>query len=216
MKKKIVLIISIGIFLLTGILYLQTKAQNSFEGNNLSKWGNYLRENFSATKKASENEEKIYAQGKNAIISVKEMEQAIYFFEMQGNSEEDAKILAYEYMKKSEALYADALLKGYSVTEEEVKKHVDELRSFMEDDILDEDSKNQIESVIAGFGDEEEYWKYEEQVYQKLLVSEKYVNDLQREFYANSFSESEEWNTYFEDLKNMLVEAEEFKIVGEL
>ena len=71
-------------------------------------------------------------------------------------------------------------------------------------------------SIIEGFGSEEEYWKYEEKVYQKLLVSEKYVSDLQKEFYDNSSYNSEEWNIYFENLKESLVEKEEFQVIGEL
>lgn len=150
------------------------------------------------------------------MISVKEMKQAIYFYEIQGNSEEQAITLAYDYMKKSAALYAEASSKGYTTTEEEVKNHVQELREFMESENLDETSKNQVKSIIEGFGSEEEYWKYEEKVYQKLLVSEKYVSDLQKEFYDNSSYNSDEWNTYFENLKESLVEKEEFQVIGEL
>ncbi len=216
MKKKIIVIIFVSLFLVTGILYTQTKAQNDFGSNKLSRWGEYLGKNFNCNRKKTEDNEEIYAKGKKALISVKEMKQAIYFYEIQGNSEEQAKTLAYDYMKKSAALYAEASSKGYTITEEEVKKHVQELREFMESENLDETSKNQVKSIIEGFGSEEEYWKYEEKVYQKLLVSEKYVSDLQKEFYDNSSYNSEEWNIYFENLKESLVEKEEFQVIGEL
>ena len=212
MKKKIILIIFVSLFLVTGILY----AQNNFGSNKLSRWGEYLGKNFNCNRKKTEDNEEIYAKGKKALISVKEIKQAIYFYEIQGNSEEQAITLAYDYMKKSAALYAEASSKGYTTTEEEVKKHVQELREFMESENLDETSKNQVKSIIEGFGSEEEYWKYEEKVYQKLLVSEKYVSDLQKEFYDNSSYNSEEWNIYFENLKESLVEKEEFQVIGEL
>lgn len=212
MKKRIILITSVGIILVIGLLYVRTNTQNSTDKNTSYKWGNYLNKNSSETSKPLTDTE-IYAKGKNATISVQEMKQAIYFFEIQGNSKKDAEKLAYEYMKKSAALYAEAIEKGYNVTEEEVKTQVEELQSFMEDDSLDETSKNQVQSVIEGFDSEEEYWEYERQVYQKLLTSEKYVSDLQKEFYS-TFSQKD-WNTYFENYKNQLVEKEKFQIVKE-
>lgn len=193
-------------------MYVRTNTQNSTDKNTSYKWGNYLNKNSSETSKPLTDTE-IYAKGKNATISVQEMKQAIYFFEIQGNSKKDAEKLAYEYMKKSAALYAEAIEKGYNVTEEEVKTQVEELQSFMEDDSLDETSKNQVQSVIEGFDSEEEYWEYERQVYQKLLTSEKYVSDLQKEFYSTS--SQKDWNTYFENYKNQLVEKEKFQIVKE-
>lgn len=212
MKKRIILITSVGIILVIGLLYVRTNTQNSTDKNTSYKWGNYLNKNSSETSKPLTDTE-IYAKGKNATISVQEMKQAIYFFEIQGNSKKDAEKLAYEYMKKSAALYAEAIEKGYNVTEEEVKTQVEELQSFMEDDSLDETSKNQVQSVIEGFDSEEEYWEYERQVYQKLLTSEKYVSDLQKEFYSTSIQK--DWNTYFENYKNQLVEKEKFQIVKE-
>ncbi len=212
MKKRIILITSVGIILVIGLLYVRTNTQNSTDKNTSYKWGNYLNKNSSETSKPLTDTE-IYAKGKNATISVQEMKQAIYFFEIQGNSKKDAEKLAYEYMKKSAALYAEAIEKGYNVTEEEVKTQVEELQSFMEDDSLDETSKNQVQSVIEGFDSEEEYWEYERQVYQKLLTSEKYVSDLQKEFYSTS--SQKDWNTYFENYKNQLVEKEKFQIVKE-
>lgn len=213
MKKRIILITSVGIILVIGLLYVRTNTQNSTDKNTSYKWGNYLNKNSSETSKPLTDTE-IYAKGKNATISVQEMKQAIYFFEIQGNSKKDAEKLAYGYMKKSAALYAEAIEKGYNVTEEEVKTQVEELQSFMEDDSLDETSKNQVQSVIEGFDSEEEYWEYERQVYQKLLTSEKYVSDLQKEFYSTS--SQKDWNTYFENYKNQLVEKEKFQIVREL
>ena len=42
------------------------------------------------------------------------------------------------------------------------------------------------------------------------------MSDLQKEFYDNSSYNSEEWNIYFENLKESLVEKEEFQVIGEL
>ena len=63
---------------------------------------------------------------------------------------------------------------------------------MMSSEELDEISREQIDNVISGFGNEEEYWKYQEEVYQELLVSQKYVGDLQRKFYEDGANGQEE------------------------
>ena len=144
------------------------------------------------------------------------MKQTIEYYAIQGISEEEAEKQAYEYMKESASLYQEALEQGYSVTDEEVRSYVESLKEMMSSEELDEISREQIDNVISGFGNEEEYWKYQEEVYQELLVSQKYVGDLQRKFYEDGVNGQEEWISYFENFKRKLVEEEDFQIVGEL
>ena len=139
------------------------------------------------------------------------MEQAIYFFELQELDTKTAEETAYAYMKESAALYEKALEEGENVTDEEVKAYVRELRAMYEDENLDEVSREEMEGVIAGFGDEEAYWEYQETVYSKLLVTQKFVDTLQEEYYSSNPRDSEGWKKYFSDYKNDLVESEQFE-----
>lgn len=219
-KKKTKIIITLVIVAIIGILGIvgvSTEAENTTDSSVLKKWGNYLSDRFHKnTKVAGEKQASIYAEGKRAVITVDDMKQTIEYYALQGINEEEAKKQAYEYMKESEALYQEALEQGYSVTDEEVRSYVESLKEMMSSEELDEISREQIDNVISGFGSEEEYWKYQEQVYQELLVSQKYVGDLQREFYEDGANGQEEWISYFENLKKELVAEEDFQIVGEL
>lgn len=217
-KTKIVItLVIVAIIGILGIVGLSTEAENTTDSSVLKKWGNYLSDRFHKnTKVAAEKQESIYAEGKRAVITVDDMKQTIEYYALQGISEEEAEKQAYKYMKESEALYQEALEQGYSVTAEEVHSYVESLKEMMSSEELDEISREQIDNVISGFGSEEEYWKYQEEVYQELLVSQKYVGDLQREFYEDGVNGQEEWISYFENFKRKLVEEEDFQIVGEL
>lgn len=185
--------------------------------NSSEAWGEYLAERANEDSDNGDGiEGDIYAEGKRAVITVDDMKQTIEYYAIQGISEEEAEKQAYEYMKESEALYQEALGQGYSVTNEEVANYVENLKKEMFDESVSEISREQIDNVISGFGNEEEYWKYQEEVYQELLVSQKYVGDLQRKFYEDGASGQEEWISYFENFKRKLVEEENFQIVGEL
>ncbi len=217
-KTKIVItLVIVAIIGILGIVGLSTEAENTTDSSVLKKWGNYLSDRFHKnTKVAAEKQESIYAEGKRAAITVDDMKQTIEYYALQGISEEEAEKQAYEYMKESASLYQEALEQGYSVTAEEVHSYVESLKEMMSSEELDEISREQIDNVISGFGSEEEYWKYQEEVYQELLVSQKYVGDLQREFYEDGVNGQEEWISYFENFKRKLVEEEDFQIVGEL
>lgn len=185
--------------------------------NSSEAWGEYLAERANEDSDSGDRiEGDIYAEGKRAVITVDDMKQTIEYYAVQGISEEEAEKQAYEYMKESASLYQEALEQGYSVTDEEVRSYVESLKEMMSSEELDEISREQIDNVISGFGNEEEYWKYQEEVYQELLVSQKYVGDLQRKFYEDGANGQEEWISYFENFKRKLVEEEDFQIVGEL
>lgn len=217
MKRVIcILILILGVGIL-GIVGYQAEAENEVNSSVLIKWGDYLAEKFHKNSNSTNRiETDIYAEGKRAVITIDDMKQAIEYYTIQGISEEEAEKQAYEYMKESEALYQEALGQGYSVTNEEVENYVENLKKEMFDESVSEISREQIDNVISGFGNEEEYWKYQEEVYQEFLVSQKYVGDLQRKFYEDGANGQEEWISYFENFKRKLVEEEDFQIVGEL
>lgn len=210
MKKKIAAIVAI--ILALGIIYVYEDAKASSTASISEKWGSFLgnkSDSKTVKKKSASAASDIYAEGKEATISITEMKQAVYFYQLQGN--ENAEELAYEYMKESAALYAKAVSEGYAVTDEEVESYVAEIRATAESDELDETSRQQVNDVIAGFGGEENYWEYQVEVNHKLLVSQKYVDKLQEEFYADSSKGQEEWNDYFDNFKRNLVEEEHFE-----
>lgn len=64
MKKKIIVIIFVSLFLVTGILYTQTKAQNDFGSNKLSRWGEYLGKNFNCNRKKQRIMRKFMPKGR--------------------------------------------------------------------------------------------------------------------------------------------------------
>ena len=210
MKKKIAAIVAI--ILALGILYLYEDADASSTESISEKWGSFLggkSDSKGRKAKSASAGQDIYAKGKDATISITEMKQTVYFYQLQGN--ENAEELAYEYMKESAALYAKAVSEGYAVTDEEVEAYVAGLRAVLESDELDETSRQQVKDVMAGFGNEEDYWEYQVEVNRRLLVSQKYVDKLQEEFYADTSKEQEEWNEYFDNFKRNLVEEEHFE-----
>ena len=44
------------------------------------------------------------------------------------------------------------------------------------------ENKEQLNSVLKGFGSEDEYWDYEYMVYQKQLPIQKYVKSLENDY----------------------------------
>ncbi len=69
---------------------------------------------------------------------------------------------------------------------------------------------------------EEDYWNYEFTVYQKNILIQNYVADLEKKYFkANSINSDskydvvdEKWQVYFEELKKDLVEDEDFVLVN--
>ena len=62
-----------------------------------------------------------------------------------------------------------------------------------------------MELIISAFKNEEDYWDYERDVYQKLLVSENYVSAVKKEFWeTHPGATYNEWEQYFEDWKATL------------
>ena len=115
-------------------------------------------------------------------------------------------------IKQYNALYAAAVKNGYSVTDEQVQAYIEDMKLQLES----VDNSEDIQDVIDQFDSEDDYWAYEFTVYQKQLPIQNYVsalNDEYNEKAVDSFSEEaqEEWDTYFENLKDKLVKEQNFK-----
>ena len=211
MKKKIQALCAsffMGIlFLMVGIPIL---AEPSYE-TKFSDWGNLLKQYAN-----DENgNEMIYARGKNGVITNKEVEQAIAFYDTFGMSAEEARKQAILYVEEREALYQQAIEAGYTVTDKEVYDYLEELKQF----INQSENKEDAMAIIEQFDSEEDYWNYEFEVYKKDLPIQKYMAAKEKEFkevapQAKSINEiEEEWQDYYEQIKAQAVENEEFKVV---
>ena len=81
------------------------------------------------------------------------------------------------------------------------------------------ENREQLNSVIKGFGSEDEYWDYEYMVYQKQLPIQKYVKSLEKKYnkaHQDEFTDkqlAEGWNTELDSIKKKLVKEQQFKEV---
>ena len=113
-------------------------------------------------------------------------------------------------MEKREALYQAAIKNGFTVTDEEIKSYLDELKKTLEQ----ADNKDDVLAIISKFDSEEAYWAFEYTVYQKDLPIQKYVASLEQEYFkGNTTSSDADWVNYFEKLKTQLAEDENFQYV---
>ncbi|GAB6954394.1 hypothetical protein [Mediterraneibacter glycyrrhizinilyticus] len=162
--------------------------------DSVTAWGQFLSKQYYSGN--SKNQEENFE---------KQLEQTIKFYELQGYEAKEAEEIAKDYVKVSNAIYQKALEEGYQVTEREVEEKVKELRASYYDPELNENSRRQMELIISAFKNEEDYWDYERDVYQKLLVSENYVSAVKKEFWeTHPGATYNEWEQYFEDWKATL------------
>ena len=115
-------------------------------------------------------------------------------------------------IKQYNALYAAAVKNGYSVTDEQVQAYIEDMKLQLES----VDNSEDIQDVIDQFDSEDDYWAYEFTVYQKQLPIQNYVSALNDEYNEKAVDSSseeaqEEWDTYFENLKDKLVKEQNFQ-----
>ena len=223
MKKRVKLISSLCfVLVLMGALCVGAYA-SSETSHQMKEWGEILRDSFSLShtdKNAVLQSDNIYAEGKNAVVSNQEIEQATKFYMLSGLDEDTAKEQAIDYTMQREALYQAAIENGYSVTDEEVNSYLDELKST----INEADNKDDVDAVISQFDSEDDYWNYEFSVYKKDLSIQSYVHDLEQKFNQqstlstnslNSKEGNDSWSQSFEQIKNNLVKEENYQIVND-
>lgn len=213
MSKKIKVIVgSVIIVVLVIILTVPVFTQSKTDSL-MSAWGNILK-GYAGNEKVQEGD--IYAKGVSATVTEEEVRQATDFYLLSGDmSEQEAREKAINYSEKREALYEEAARKGYTVTDDEVWSYLEELKEF----ITTSDNKDDAYAVINSFDSEQEYWDYEFKVYQKDLPIQKFNEDLQAQYEAqtgktNGTSESmADFNSYFEKYKQDLVEKENYQLI---
>ena len=145
MKKKIqALCASLFMGILLFMAGVQTFAGPSYTSK-FSDWGNLLKQ-YANDENGSEM---IYARGKNGVITNKEVEQAIAFYDTFGMSAEEARKQAILYVEEREALYQQAIEAGYTVTDKEVYDYLEELKQFINQSENKEDAKDKMEFPYA-------------------------------------------------------------------
>ena len=168
--------------------------------------------NYSANKVEGDEVSQV---GKDILITDSELNQMSDFYVLQGKSRQEADKTAKEYAQEYNALYVEAVKNGFDATDEEVKTYVDNLK----EELNKPENKEQLNSMIKGFGSEDEYWDYEYMVYQKQLPIQKYVKSLENDYnnaHQDEFTEeqlAQNWNTKLDSIKKKLVKEQQFKDV---
>ena len=212
-KAKIIIgILSISSLLLAFGMHVTAQSK---EGSIMSDWGKIL-------KVYSENEEvekpEIYMLGNSAQITEADIKQGTELFVLSGMDREQAREEAIKYAMKREALYEEAINNGYTVTDEEVRAYLEELKEV----INSADNKEDALQVIKAFDSEKEYWDFEFEVYKKDLPIQKYVESLEVMYKAKDAKLSEQtvqtdyeedFNSFFEKYKEKLAEEQNYKLV---
>lgn len=116
------------------------------------------------------------------IVPKSEVDQAIEFYKLQDITDAEAKIKAEEYTKKRNALYHEAVLNGFDVTDSELNDFLENQKQFL----AEAENSAQANAMIDGFGDEDAYWEYEWYVYKKNLPIMKYREFLQEQYYQEN------------------------------
>lgn len=166
----------------------------------LSEWGQYLSEHDYSTE--------VYVRGENIYLTSSDVEQAVMFYTLNGMTEKAALQKAILYMAEREVLYQKAVEAGYTVTDEEIREYLEELKANMDS----ADNREDAMRIMEQFASEEAYWEYEFAVCQKNLLVQNYVADLEKQFMMEN-GNSEAWPEYFEEYKKKLIKAERLRIV---
>lgn len=103
-----------------------------------------------------------------------EIQQATDFYILSGMNREDAEKEAARYVSQRNALYEEAIGKGYSVTDEEVREYLEQLKKTIDS----ADNREDVYTIMKAFDSEQDYWDFQFKVYQKDLPIQKYRKSL--------------------------------------
>lgn len=223
MQKKNYVVLGLVVLSLCTIFIIGTnKIQATSSINDASfykQWGETLAE-YSSSISAKENFSAGTDNNNTIIVPESEIKQAIEFYKLQNISESDAKLKAEEYSKRRNALYHEAILNGFDVTDTEIRDFLETQKQFLKN------TKNAEEAhiMIEGFGSEEAYWEYELYVHKKNLPIMKYREFLEEQYYAENNMKTDEkiegdtlilggnFNDYYESYQQSLLDKYTFEI----
>lgn len=180
----------------------------------MSEWGKTLKEYFENGK---EKASKIYMVGNSTRTMEEDVNQGMKLFLLSGMSSEEAKKKAVKCSMEREALFEEAINNGYTVTDEEVRTYLEELKKS----INSADNKEDVNQVMKEFDSEKEYRDFEFEVYKKDLPIQKYVKGLEEMYKSKNIKLKEQsadidynkdFNFFFEEYKEKLVEKQNYKL----
>lgn len=207
MGKKIISILTI-IAIMLGYVHISVLGRN----DSISEFINLQRK----AQISEDDRAEIAFAGKETVILKADLQYAKNAFMACGYSEEQATANAIKTLQEYEALYVQAVERGFQVTEQEIEEYLIELREF----IRTAENTKDAERIIAAYGNEEEYWNYMKKVYKKRLPVQNYVKYMEQEYIhscaANLSREeiSRAWENEYNMIKNRAVEEQGFRSVN--
>lgn len=210
-RKNYFVFIIIGICLL--VIFSISSSTQSPEISVMQAWGRILKSNSDSI---TDSTRAVFAQGNNAVVLEKDINQAAQLYKLGGMSEKEARKAAEEYMLEYEAMYAKAINAGFQVTDEEVHAYLNDLKEFLKG----VNNKDEVQAVISQFDTEEDYWDYQFEVYKKSLPIQKYTAYLEESFMNSQSSKKnmssedleDAWVKHFSEIKADAVEDENYNI----
>ena len=147
---------------------------------------------------------------KTLILSENDIHITAQFYEVMGDDEKTAQENAYSAMKKREALYKEAISNGYTVTDEEIKDYVENLKKLFDE----ASNKDDIMKLMSVFQSEDEYWEYLMISGKKDLPIQKLTEALSEQYNREALEKEPEktWNEYIDAYTQKLVEKYNFKV----
>lgn len=200
MKKFIIVI---GLLMVAALATLiGTGALKSKE----NRMGEVAKEAAGGNKKSA-----VAIKGKDFKVSEKELKTKVKYFKAAGV--EDPEKAAKDSFIEKESLYALAVSKGYSATQQEVDEVVEEIKQGVK-----EAKNEEIQNYIEGFGSEEEFWEFERELESKNLVIKKYLEDEKKDYLGSgddgSYTSGEEnrWQNHYESIKKKAIKKQKIEI----
>ncbi len=167
-----------------------------------TKYGLFI--NSDSTDNATSSED-IFEVGNDVVITNQEIQIAKEFFALQGQSEKDAAQAAVKYVEEYNAMYVEAVSKGYDVTEKEIDEYISELKAMT----MHAENSKDVKKVMAQFDSEDEYWNYQKEVCKKQLPVQKYVKSLEEEYLKNG--DITAWNDELNKIKEEAAKKQQYR-----
>lgn len=222
MKKRIfisILVIIITLGVATSVYAIDKDEQGNIYFN-LSKIIKKQNQD-SIEPRTSSSSEDIYAQGKDIVISIDEMNNYKERVIAMGGSEKEAEKEAFRYLARIKVNVFAAQQEGITISDEEFEQKFDEYKKMIE-----HINDPQIKEGIEGFGGEEEYYEYIKDNLKEGCIVDKYFQQRKEEFLAenpngdvNEIGEDGEvkspWDSEKERMIQELIDEQDFQIVNE-
>ena len=216
MKKRIISALCVAI---AGLIVIPVAASNGSDISSTDEWGETIQEYVDIIDEDDETLEKslITADDGEIILPQIEIDMAKDFYITSGYEEKEAEELAIQYVKEINALYQEAIANGYTVTDDEIQEHLDELKKQYET----AENKDEIHAFMNKFDNEQAYWDFQFEMFKKDLPIQKYNAAREQEFIEEQtindnpdeiLKLQNEWADEFEDMKEDAIEEYDFTI----